>query len=44
MTEEVDVLGIGERLFERIFTHERFGDVSDEVCNRMLIYLFTNVM
>ena len=44
MTEEVDVLGIGERLFERVFTHERFGDVSDEVCNRILRYLFEIVM
>ena len=30
---QLDVLGIGDKLFEQIFIHERFGDVSDEVCD-----------
>jgi hypothetical protein len=32
---QLDVLGIGDELFEQIFIHERFGDVSDEVCDRL---------
>jgi hypothetical protein len=33
---KADVLGIGERIFDRLVTHERFGDVADEVCNKGL--------
>lgn len=35
---KLDVLGIGNKLFEQIFIHERFGDVSDEVCDRMSVF------